>query len=280
MYLFKSADGQEITQNDIINVFDKLNVHKAKILYIHSELSFGEPNINISRNAILSTILDTILSTGVDDILFPTFTFSFINHEDYNVRTSKTLMGALNDYARKDSRGLRSIDPIMSHVHFGKNRTLITDIGKSSCGENSTYHKIEQQDDVLFLFFGIHPSLCFTYSHFIEERLKVPYRYMQSFDGNIIDYHGERYSDTYELFVRCKDVVAGMNPEITKQAYSNGAMKEIQLGNSFIYTYDKDRISEIYIKGIKNDINFMLDGKMPATIVHQYKPSHYPVVSM
>ncbi len=280
MYLFKDKNNKEIKSIDFFDALDSLKVHNAKYLYVHSDLSFGIPNTELSRKDILATLLNIILSTGADNIIFSTFTFSFPNHEAYNVKTSKTLMGALNDFARKDSRGVRSLDPIMSNVHFGKDRTLVTDIGKYSCGEHSTYHKLEQSDNVLFLFFGVHPSLCFTYSHFIEERLKVPYRYNQDFTGKITDALGKTYEDTYKFFVRCKDVVAGTNPKIIEEAYKNGALKEEQVGDSFLYTYDKDKITDIYVKGIKNDINFMLGAPLPNELINEYVVEKYPVVAM
>lgn len=280
MDLFKTKDGKNITEVDFKNALEKLNVHNAKYLYIHSDISFGLPNIELKRKDILGTLLEIILSTGVDNIIFPTFTFSFPNKEDYSVIGSKTLMGGLNDFARKDTRAIRSVDPIMSNIHFGKDKSLVTEVGKYSCGEGSTYHKLEQSDNVLFLFFGVHPSLCFTYSHFIEERLNVPYRYNQDFTGKITDASGKTYEDTYQFFVRCKDVVAGTNPTITENAYKNNALKEVQVGDSFLYTYDKDKITDIYVKGIKEDINFMLGAPLPKELIKKYIVKQYPVTSM
>lgn len=280
MVLFNDANNNKVMKNDFIDALDKLKVHNAKYLYIHSDLSFGIPNAELSRKEILGTLLDLVLSTGVDNIIFSTFTFSFPNNEPYNVKTSKTLMGALNDYTRKDSRGVRSLDPIMSNVHFGKDKTLVTDIGKFSCGENSTYHKLEQSDNVLFLFFGVHPSTCFTYSHFIEERLNVPYRFNKEFTGKITDSLGNTYEDTYKFFVRCKGVVAGTNPKITEEAYKNGAIQEVPIGDNYIYTYDKDKITDIYVKGIKNDINFMLGAPLPNSLIQEYVVNKYPVIAM
>lgn len=280
MFLFNDANNNKVTVDDFINAFDSLKVHNAKYLYIHSDLSFGIPNAELSRKEILGTLLDTILSTGVDNIIFSTFTFSFPNNEPYNVKTSKTLMGALNDFARKDSRGVRSLDPMMSNVHFGKDRTLVTEIGKYSCGENSTYHKLEQSDNVLFLFFGVHPAKCFTYSHFIEERLKVPYRYNQAFTGNITDYNGNTYEDTYQLFVRGKGVVAGGDLKFIDEAYHNGALHDAKIGNSAIYTYDKDKITDIYVKNIKNNPLFMLGAPIPNPLIKEYVVEKYPVIAL
>lgn len=280
MVLFRTKDNHNITEKDFINALEKLNVHNAKYLYIHSDISFGLPNIELKRREILGTLLETILSTGVDNIIFPTFTFSFPNKEDYSVNDSKTLMGGLNDFARKDSRAIRSVDPIMSNIHFGKDRSLVTEIGKNSCGEDSTYHKLEQRDNVLFLFFGVHPSTCFTYSHFIEERLHVPYRFDKEFTGKITDSLGNTYEDTYKFFVRCKGVVAGTNPKITEEAYKNGAIQEVPVGDNYIYTYDKDKITDIYVKGIKNDINFMLGAPLPNSLIQEYVVNKYPVIAM
>ena len=47
MVLFRTKDNHNITEKDFINALEKLNVHKAKCLYIHSDISFGLPNIEL-----------------------------------------------------------------------------------------------------------------------------------------------------------------------------------------------------------------------------------------
>src|ERR1019366_8483912 len=205
--LFQLHDGSWITSSHLLSLLEKVKAQEAGVLYMHTGLTFGPPNPRLGRQELLGHLYDVVASLGVPTLLVPTFTFSFCNGEDYGVRTSRSRMGALNEYIRKLPGAIRSVDPLMSSVLVGEDRDLVENLGKHSIGANSTFDKLHRRGaTVKFLFLGATVSECFTYTHYVEERLATPYRYNRDFTGSITD--GDRsWEDTYTLFVRYKGVV-------------------------------------------------------------------------
>src|SRR5271165_1470278 len=205
--LFQNPDGTWITTSRVLALLERVKAPEAGILYIHSGMTFGSPNPELSRRELLSHLYGVIESLGVPTICVPTFTFSFCNGNDYCVETTPSKMGALNEFIRKLPEAVRSVDPLMSAVVIGEDRDLVTDLGRNSIGENSTFDKLHRRGAGLkFLFLGTTVSECFTYTHYVEERLAAPYRYNREFSG-VITQNGRSWRDSYNLFVRYRGVV-------------------------------------------------------------------------
>ncbi|HXA51806.1 MAG TPA: AAC(3) family N-acetyltransferase, partial [Candidatus Acidoferrum sp.] len=205
--LFRSSDGSWITTSQVLSALVKVKAHEARVLYMHTGLTFGPPNLELSRSELLAALYQVIRELGTPTLLLPTFTFSFCNGQSYNVQTSRSKMGALNEYIRQLPQAIRSTDPLLSVTLIGDDTGFVRDLGKHSMGEDSTFDKLHVRgQDVKFLFLGATVSECFTYSHYVEERLGSEYRYNREFTGTITD--GDRtWTDTYSLFVRYKGVV-------------------------------------------------------------------------
>lgn len=205
--LFKDRLGGAITNTLLLMKLKELNADKCDILYVHTALTFGVPQLR--KSELLEELFIVFKSLDLPTLIFPTFTFSFPNDEEYDVQNTKTPMGLLNEYIRKQEGVIRSVDPLMSNALWGKHKEFVTDIGKNSCGEDSTFDKLHCTDlNVKFLFFGTRAGDCFTFMHYIEDKLKVPYRYPKPFKGKIIE-NGTSYTDTYNLCVRYSNVFPG-----------------------------------------------------------------------
>lgn len=232
--LFKAPDGSWITSSRIMALLEKVKAAEARVLYMHTGMTFGPPNPELGRQELLAHLYELIAALGVPTLLVPTFTFSFCNGEDYNVQTSRSKMGALNEYIRKLPGAVRSVDPLMSSVLIGAERDLAQNLGKNSCGANSTFDKIHRRGaDARFLFFGTTATDCYTYTHYVEERVASPYRYNRDFTGKITD--GERtWEDTYTLFVRYQGVVPLANGYLEKTLIERGMLLKETCGGGSI----------------------------------------------
>jgi aminoglycoside 3-N-acetyltransferase len=206
----------------------------ARILYIHTGMTFGPPDLKLSRRELLSHLYESVASLGVPTICMPAFTFSFCNGNDYCVETSPSRMGALNEFVRKLPEAIRSVDPLMSNVLVGEDRDLVTDLGKNSIGENSTFDKLHRRGaDAKFLFLGTTVSECFTYTHYVEERLGVAYRYNREFSG-VIQQNRQVWQDAYALFVRYKGVVPSSDGKLENDLVRRGFLRKESCGKSSI----------------------------------------------
>ena len=193
--------------------------------------------------------------------MFPTFTFSFCNGKDYDVNSSKTKMGALNEYFRKLPNVKRSIDPLLSHAIYGTNTLLVDSIGKSSIGKNSTFEKIHNSKNVNFLFLGAELGSCFTYMHYLEWLAKVNYRYERKFSGKI-HHNNNSYKDTYKLFVRYADVYSNdASHKYGDDLSSLSILKTVEYGSGKISCCNKDMAADFYLECLsKNPHHFINDG--------------------
>jgi aminoglycoside 3-N-acetyltransferase len=205
--LFKSKIGASITNVELKEKIQELNAHKCDVLYVHTALNFGVPQIK--KTELLKELFTMFTSLGTPTLIFPTFTFSFPNGEDYDVQNTKTPMGVFNEYFRKQNGVIRSIDPLMSNALLGKHVEFVSETGKNSCGKNSTFDMLHKTElNVKFLFFGTRIGDCFTFMHYIENELNVPYRYARSFTGKITN-NSKLYTDTYYLPIRYSNVTPG-----------------------------------------------------------------------
>jgi aminoglycoside 3-N-acetyltransferase len=243
--LFKDKTGVFLTNLQLKEKLQELNAHKCDILYVHTALNFGIPQIK--KTELLEELFTVFTSLEAPSLIFPTFTFSFPNGEDYDVQNSKTPMGIFNEYFRKQNGVIRSIDPLMSNALLGKHTEFVSETGKNSCGKDSTFDMLHKTElNVKFLFFGTRIGDCFTFMHYIEDELNVPYRYSRPFTGKISN-NGECYTDTYYLPIRYNNVIPGPGSYIYENIMlERGIAKQVHLGDSKITIVPEQTAFTIY----------------------------------
>lgn len=248
-----------ITNVSLLNSLRSIGANDADVLYIHSGFNFGKPNVALPKNELLGNIFDTLLGLDISTLIFPSYTFSFCNGMKFNVQESKTKMGILNEFIRLQNGSVRSVDPLMSNVLYGKNHELVTNVGKNSIGENSTFDFLHKTSlKVKFLFLGPSIGDCFTYMHFIEERVNVPYRYNRIFTGNITN-NGYSFDDSYQLFVRYHNVIPGSGACIYENILlERNQAKKIKLGDGCCSITDEVSSYSTYLELITRYPNFFL----------------------
>jgi aminoglycoside 3-N-acetyltransferase len=258
--LFITRSGEYVTNNDILSVLERSKTYDCKILFMHTALTFGTPNPQMPKNEILQSLVDVLAELKIPTLCVPTFTFSFCNGVDFDVVNSKSKMGVLNEYIRKLPNATRSIDPLMSAALIGEDLDLVTGIGKESIGENSTFAKLHTRDDVKFLFLGTKVGDCFTYMHYMEKFLNVEYRYDRDFKGKITDLSGHTYQDTFNLFVRYKNIFPGNGSYAYEEIMADkGISNRLACGDSIITVVDEPEAFTLYSDLIKQNPNYFLD---------------------
>lgn len=258
--LFVDKDNP-ITKNDIFKSLLEIGAQECDYLFIHSELNFGSPNTELSKKELLGHIVDIFASMKIKNIIMPTFSFSFCAKEDFDIQNTKSPMGILSEYFRKLQDTRRTLDPLMSCSIRGEDEDLFN-ISKQSCGSGSLFDKLHHKKDVKFLFFGNRVCDCFTYSHYIERMLEVPYRYDKVFEGNII-LEDASYKDSFILPVRYANVEAFKDDTLNKTLDKHNAIKEIKLGQSQIQIVNEKESYQIISEAISSDIDFMLEFPYP-----------------
>ena len=257
--LFLAKDGKWVTNKTMIETLLSLGADKCDTLYIHTSLSFGQPNPQLKKSVMLSELLNVIKALDVKTICMPTFTFSFCNGLDYNPATSASRMGVLNEFFRKQEGVIRSADPLMSVALLGEDKDLVTGVGHVSCGENSTFDKLRHRDNVKFLFLGPKIGDCLTYMHYMEWLYSVDYRYNRVFRGNVTI--GDKTTvEEYALFVRYKSVIPNTaSYDYEQKMYDNGTAFIASCGDGTISIVDEKNASVEYKKCLDENPYYFVD---------------------
>jgi len=258
-FLFKHGS-QEIGPNDLLNILQRFETDQCDVLYVHTGVQFGLPNLKLGRRALLDSMADVLYKLNVPTMIMPTYTFSFCNSEVFDREKSASSMGALNEHLRTRHNWTRSCDPLMSNILYGKEHGLIANIGKNSVGKDSTFDLLAKSGlRVKFLFLGPRVHDCFTYMHYLEDVKKTPYRYEFEFSGTIID--GEHtYEDKYTLFIRDDCVEAGGGAKIYENILiERGLAKFELLGGGAVTVLDLESAQETYIELLEMSPNFYIE---------------------
>lgn len=271
--LFRYGENQWVTADDVRKALRDVNAADCKILFLHTELNFGVKNPEIKRKELCDILFQLIMELGVETVVFPTFTFSYGNKEDFDVRTTTTKMGMFNEYVRKLPEAKRSVDPMMSVVVFGKEKGLLNITGEKSLGEGSIFDNLHKAEGVRFLFLGTSLGMCGTHMHYVEEQLRVPYRYDMDFYGHVTDYDGNTKEDHRILYVKYRDILPAVPPSFEQMLIAKKLMPEASLGANKVYSITEVDMYRELVEALKKDVNVFL--AEPYTTHPFVKDYHY-----
>ncbi|HSY49340.1 MAG TPA: AAC(3) family N-acetyltransferase [Thermoanaerobaculia bacterium] len=261
--LFKTSSGRWVTNVDFLKCLQAVKAPACDLLFVHSEMSFGVPSADLGRRGLLEVLIEALKATGVRTIAMPTFTFSFCNGVPYDRLKSRSQMGALNEFFRALPETERSQDPLMSVAVAGSETSIVRDLPHASLGRGSTFDRIHQLGDrVRFLFLGVSPAKCFTYTHYVEKCLEVPYRYDRQFTGMVID-GGLPREETWTLFVRYGGVVPTTSLKFVDAMRRERIMLETPYGDSVISSIGEPEGYSAVESRLLADIDYFLDTPYP-----------------
>lgn len=270
--LFRDRDGNKITSSSIFDALKYVGAGDCETLFIHSDIAFGMLEKGIKRKELLQVLHDQVSSLGVKNLIFPTFTYSFPNHEDFYIESSKTSMGAYNEYARKLENRFRTDDPLLSVSVPMSLKELFSKVSNHSLGEGSALDIIHHMDDVKFLFFGAEMADCFTYVHYVEKMMEVPYRFDMAFEGNVIYPDGRVQRRIQSIHTQCYGVKLPPKYDyFEKEMEGQGYLKKVRIADKYISCLSEvDAYREIK-KRIDKDINYFLERPFRSDeLIHKY----------
>lgn len=270
--LFYDKDRKAYDAEAVRETLRDVGADDCETLFIHSDVAFGSVPADFNRKEYLQILSDVVFDLGAKYVIVPTFTYSFCNNEDYDVRKSKTSMGAFNEYVRKLPERYRTLDPLLSMSVPEKLMGQFSHLCNHSLGVGSGMDVLHGMDGVKFLFFGARQGECFTYLHYVEKMLNVPYRYDQPFKGVVVDYDGNRHEKEQTIHTHCYGVKIPQSYDYFEAELINkGLVRKYRLGDSYVSCLnEKDAYREICEK-IKSDPCYFVEGTYKdEDLVHKY----------
>ncbi len=188
-----------LTFEKLVEGFRDLGLENGDTLLVHSSYkSLGEVD---GGPRTVTHALETVLGAE-GTLIMPTFNFDFNKGVPWDVRKTRSKMGALTEVVRVDPRAKRVFHPFYSFAILGKHAEMLGSLRyKSSYERNSVFGKLRDLDGKIMVI-GLSYNDSMTFFHHIEQMEGVDYRFLKQFTGEVTDENGNTYTDTFEMLVR------------------------------------------------------------------------------
>ena len=190
-----------------------LYIRPNDILYIASDISlflyYTNKNLGVrtveQRNIFLNNLID-ILQKAVGNkgtLLFPIFTWRFCKGEKFDYKNTKGETGTFSNWILENRPDfIRTKHPIYSFMVWGIDAVYLRNLNnKDSWSDDSPFAYLHQKNAKLLLL-NVSLQRSFTFMHYVEEKIRVPYRYMKEFVGSYVDESGLEEQRKYSMYVR------------------------------------------------------------------------------
>ncbi len=207
-------------------------IENGDILLVHSALGrllrngFGGEKLNPA--IILDTLLAAVGEAGT--LLLPLFNFDFCKGVAFDVRTTSSHMGVLTEAGRLHPGAIRTGHPVYSFAVIGKRSAEFQNVmNESAYGADSPFAILHQMNGKIGVI-DLPDQNSMTFYHYVEESLRVPYRYDKNFTADYTDANGKCSEKTFKIYVR--DIengvltdVGGMEKKLWEQNLFQGKPK-------------------------------------------------------
>jgi aminoglycoside 3-N-acetyltransferase len=245
-----------ISVNTIVDSLNEAGVQRGATVCVHSFVgTFG-----MFSNG-LQTIYDGFREALGDEgtLIVPTFNYDFCKGVPYGHENSPSQVGQFSEFCRRHPEGKRSLHPVYSHVVFGADRErYLKDPSEEAFGRDSLFARMHDQN-ALIVGFGVSFN-SFTFFHYIESQVRVPYRFMKKFTGEVIVngkktlYSAPIYSRYLELDPRAEFGLMNLQTKLSTQ----GKVRKSILGRGEIISI---RAQDLYNSAVaevkKNPMCFL-----------------------
>ena len=136
-------------------------------------------------------------------VIMPSFTFKIGRKKKWEYKNTKSEMGLLTEYFRKNIAYKRTIHPFHSICFNGPLEKLIPDhFSSSSFGKKSVWEWLCKRKDVLNLSIGLGLAGGATFVHYAEEISSVPYREFINLYNPVFDKKGILVPKKFTYYAR------------------------------------------------------------------------------
>lgn len=175
---------------------------------------------------LIDLIQEKLTSDGT--LLFPTYNWKFCSGKVFDYHKTKSRTGALSQKALKRPDFVRTTHPLYSFAVWGKDAEYLhslQNINSFVGGTPFEYLNDTKQSKMLMLDVD---SRCFTFQHYVEERVHAPYRYLKKFTAPYIDENGNESIRTATMYVRYLHSDLEALPNVFEKALiANGSWKKL-----------------------------------------------------
>ena len=169
---------------NIVESLRKIDINPNDLVMIHGNAGIaGQLSIRNSKsiNLVQELIRQIHCSFSANGtIVVPSFTYSATRNESYDKNSTKSEVGLFSEEFRKYPGTIRSNHPIFSVSALGKYAIKFKDSQIYDCfGEGSSFDLLYQLNGkIVFLGCSFNAA---TFTHYVEQKMSVPYRFLKKF---------------------------------------------------------------------------------------------------
>ncbi len=176
----------DYTAEDLHSALERVGVRRGDVAFSHGNVGyFGVPAGGLSPDNVFQTVWGAFQAAlGPEGTLVvPTFTYSFCRGEIFDPEETPSACGLFTEKVRRLPGARRSEDPIFSVAAAGPLAEELTRDAPEDCfGDNSFWERFLKRDGLIC---NLNFDAGSTFLHFVERRLKVPYRFLKRFPGTL-----------------------------------------------------------------------------------------------
>ena len=240
-----------LTFEKLVEGFRELGVEEGDTLLVHSSFkSLGE--VDGGPQTVVRALEAALGTEGT--LIMPTFNFDFNKGAPWDVRKTRSKMGALTEVVRMDPRAKRVFHPFYSFAILGKHAEMLGGLRyKSAYERNSVFGKLRDLDGKIMVI-GLSYNNSMTFFHHIEQMEGVEYRFLKQFTGEVTDENGNTYIDTFEMLVRDidKGVMTMVDPMGARMEQA-GIVKLRKIGEADVKLMKANDVYEFTAREMKRD---------------------------
>ena len=249
-----NSDNAFISYLDIVKQF---NINRGDILLVSSDITklliqeYKKTRVKPDLNLFIDTLIKAVGEEGT--LLFPTFNWDWCSGKTYDYYKTPCKTGILGEIALSRSDFKRTKHPIYSFAVYGKDQEMLCRLDNvSSWGEDSVFAYLDY-NKAKNLLIGISFLNCYTFLHYVEQYVGVPYRYNKNFRAKYIDEQGDVTSRVYSMYVRRLEWETEGLFDIDKDFITQGAAIEKTINGIMYYIVDMHATRDIIADDILNN---------------------------
>ncbi|HED6757101.1 TPA: AAC(3) family N-acetyltransferase [Campylobacter coli] len=170
----------------------------------------------------------------------------------YDILKSKSQTGALGNIALKRSDFRRTKHPIYSFAVVGKFQNELVVLENKGVFDSNSPFDFMYKNNAKMIIVNLPLQDSFTFVHYVEECLKVDYRFNKSFGALYTDKKGFVRLKTYDMFVQKDGILTDVNG-LESLFIKEGVMELKKFENLYIKKIDLSKAYEIIAKDIQSN---------------------------
>ena len=191
----------------------ELQIGTGDMVYVASDVTLLLAEARKKYQVKTASQRDTFLNEFVDilqkivgihgTLLFPVFTWDFCRGKGFDAKTTQGEVGAFNNWIlNKRADFSRTQHPIYSFMVWGNcAEDLLKLDNVDAFGPDSPFAYIHRHCGKMILL-NVSLQRGFTFMHYVEASIRVPYRYMKNFRGRYKNIQGSVSERSYTMYVR------------------------------------------------------------------------------